>query len=128
MRIRKFLAAALAVVMLIGMLPAASAAVVNPPANTEGGITLGKQASELAGSDTTITLDVVANNNTNPIAIQFVLDATQSLFLSENNKTYVEEWANALKFMADKNIYAGLTIFTTTAKTVVAPQELTADS
>lgn len=128
MRIRKFLAAALAVVMLIGMLPAASAAVVNPPANTEGGITLGKQASELAGSDTTITLDVVANTNANPIAIQFVLDATQSLFLSEDNKTYVEEWANALKFMADKNIYAGLTIFTTDAKTVVAPQELTAES
>ena len=60
MRMRKFLAAALAVVMLIGMLPAASATVTNPPANTENGITLGKQASELAGSDTTITLDVVA--------------------------------------------------------------------
>lgn len=128
MRMRKFLAAALAVVMLIGMLPAASATVVNPPANNEGGITLGKQASELAGSDTTITLDVVANTNENPIAIQFVLDATQSLFLSEDNKTYVEDWANALKFMADKNIYAGLTIFTTTAKTVVEPQKLTADS
>ena len=128
MRMRKFLAAALAAVMLIGMLPAATAAVTNPPANTEGGVTLGKQASELAGSDTTITLDVVANTNENPIAIQFVLDATQSLFLSEDNKTYVENWADALKFMADKNIYAGLTIFTTTAQTVVEPQKLTADS
>ena len=128
MRMRKFLAAALAVVMLIGMLPAASATVTNPPANTENGITLGKQASELAGSDTTITLDVVANTNANPIAIQFVLDATQSLFLSEDNKTYVENWANALKFMADKNIYAGLTIFTTTAQTVVEPQLLTSSS
>ena len=128
MRMRKFLAAALAVVMLIGMLPAASATATNPPANTENGITLGKQASELAGSDTTITLDVVANTNANPIAIQFVLDATQSLFLSEDNKTYVENWANALKFMADKNIYAGLTIFTTTAQTVVEPQLLTSSS
>lgn len=128
MRMRKFLAAALAAVMLIGMLPAATAAVTNPPANTEGGVTLGKQASELAGSDTTITLDVVANTNENPIAIQFVLDATQSLFLSEDNKTYVENWADALKFMADKNIYAGLTIFTTTARTVMEPQLLTSDS
>ena len=128
MRMRKFLAAALAAVMLIGMLPAATAAVTNPPANTEGGVTLGKQASELAGSDTTITLDVVANTNENPIAIQFVLDATQSLFLSEDNKTYVENWADALQFMADKNIYAGLTIFTTTAKTVMEPQLLTGDS
>ena len=128
MRMRKFLAAALAAVMLIGMLPAATAAVTNPPANTEGGVTLGKQASELAGSDTTITLDVVANTNANPIAIQFVLDATQSLFLSEDNKTYVENWADALKFMADKNIYAGLTIFTTTARTVMEPQLLTGDS
>ena len=128
MRMRKFLAAALAAVMLIGMLPAATAAVTNPPANTEGGVTLGKQASELAGSDTTITLDVVANTNENPIAIQFVLDATQSLFLSEDNKTYVENWADALKFMADKNIYAGLTIFTTTARTVMEPQLLTGDS
>ena len=124
MRMRKFLAAALAAVMLIGMLPAATAAVTNPPAN----VTLGKQASELAGSDTTITLDVVANTNENPIAIQFVLDATQSLFLSEDNKTYVENWADALKFMADKNIYAGLTIFTTTARTVMEPQLLTGDS
>lgn len=114
--------------MLIGMLPAATAAVTNPPANTEGGVTLGKQASELAGSDTTITLDVVANTNENPIAIQFVLDATQSLFLSEDNKTYVENWADALQFMADKNIYAGLTIFTTTARTVMEPQLLTGDS
>ena len=128
MRMRKFLAAALAAVMLIGMLPAATAAVTNPPANTEGGVTLGKQASELAGSDTTITLDVVANTNENPIAIQFVLDATQSLFLSEDNKTYVENWADALKFMADKNIYVGLTIFTTTARTVMEPQLLTGDS
>ena len=128
MRMRKFLAAALAAVMLIGMLPAATAAVTNPPANTEGGVTLGKQASELAGSDTTITLDVVANTNENPIAIQFVLDATQSLFLSEDNKTFVENWADALKFMADKNIYAGLTIFTTTARTVMEPQLLTGDS
>ena len=128
MRMRKFLAAALAAVMLIGMLPAATAAVTNPPANTEGGVTLGKQASELAGSDTTITLDVVASTNENPIAIQFVLDATQSLFLSEDNKTYVENWADALKFMADKNIYAGLTIFTTTARTVMEPQLLTGDS
>ena len=128
MRMRKFLAAALAAVMLIGMLPAATAAVTNPPANTEGGVTLGKQASELAGSDTTITLDVVANTNENPIAIQFVLDATQSLFLSEDNKTYVENWADALQFMADKNIYAGLTIFTTTARTVMEPQLLTGDS
>ena len=128
MRMRKFLAAALAAVMLIGMLPAATAAVTNPPANTEGGVTLGKQASELAGSDTTITLDVVANTNENPIAIQFVLDATQSLFLSEDNKTYVENWADALKFMADKNIYAGLTIFTTTARTVMEPQLLTSSS
>lgn len=128
MRMRKFLAAALAAVMLIGMLPAATATVTNPPANTEDGITLGKQASELAGSDTTITLDVVANTNENPIAIQFVLDATQSLFLSEDNKTYVENWADALQFMADKNIYAGLTIFTTTAKTVMEPQLLTGDS
>ena len=85
MRMRKFLAAALAAVMLIGMLPAATAAVTNPPANTEGGVTLGKQASELAGSDTTITLDVVANTNENPIAIQFVLDATQSFYSAQQN-------------------------------------------
>ena len=92
MRMRKFLAAALAVVMLIGMLPAASATVTNPPANTENGITLGKQASELAGSDTTITLDVVANTNANPIAIQFVLRVpAQALPVAEEAPVEEEE-------------------------------------
>ena len=51
MRMRKFLAAALAAVMLIGMLPAATAAVTNPPANTEGGVTLGKQVQLLWQED-----------------------------------------------------------------------------
>lgn len=125
MRIRKLLAGMLAAAMLASLLPSALA-VSNPAPITQNGITLGKQAGGLAGDSTEITLDVVANTNKNGIAIQFVLDATQSMFVSEDSgKTYVSDWADALSFMEDKNIYAGLTIFGETAETVLEPTKLT---
>lgn len=126
MRIRKRLAAVLAAVMLVSLFPVASAQELQPKSNIEQGITLNKQATGFSGWDTTVTLDVVANTNENPIAIQFVLDATQSMFLNQDTgEFYVNLWANALSMMQDKKIYAGLTIFGEDATTVLEPTLLT---
>ena len=128
MRIRKRLAAILAAAMLVSLFPVASAQELRPKSNIEQGITLNKQATNFVGWDTNVTLDVVANTNQNPIAIQFVLDATQSMFLDqETGEFYVSMWADTLRMMQDKKIYAGLTIFGETATTVLEPTLLTKD-
>ena len=127
---RRILAAALTAVMLLGMLPAALAAEPQPTeAADELGITLLKTAGALNSvRETKISLEISAPVNETPVAVEFVMDATSSLF-SSGDEIMIQSWAEEIRgAMADKNVYAGLTVFANDAKTVYEMSQLTAES
>ncbi|MEQ2455839.1 S-layer homology domain-containing protein [Flavonifractor hominis] len=133
MRMRKLLAAGLAVVMTAGLLPAALAApatVHNEDAKVySGGIRLNKTAGDLNSSnETVISLSVEAPVRSTPVAVEFVLDATSSLF-SSGDTTLIQQWAQEIQdTMADKNVSVGVTVFGNTAETLYPMSPLTSDS
>lgn len=111
----KALAGLLAAVMLLGTMPVAAAA-----AESTSGITLDKTATTLnSNRETNVTLSVTAPsaNANKPTAVEFVLDATESMFkTAESGKPIITEWADAIQEqLQDKNIYVGVTVFGSTA-------------
>lgn len=112
MRKHKILAGLLAAVMLLSVMPVAAAAAKS----TTSGITLDKTATALnSNRETNVTLSVTAPsaNANKPTAVEFVLDATKSMFeTEENGKTTIANWAEAIqKQLQDKNVYVGVTVF-----------------
>ena len=135
MRMQRVLATALAAGMLAGTLPAALAAAPQgtkstAQAQTELAVDLQKTAGDLtSGRNSTVTLGISAPLSATPVAVEFVLDATSSLF-SDGDQVMIQGWAETIRdTMADKNVYAGVTIFTNHAETVYPMGEaLTAGS
>lgn len=138
MRKHRLLACALVVAMALSMIPATALAAASPktanptPADkTYNNIVLGKTASPFNSKyQTDITLTVTPQRLSQPIAVEFVLDATSSLF-STGDAILIESWAKDIQAtMADKNIYVGLTIFGTEGQTLysVTNGELTSQS
>ncbi len=143
MRKHRLLACALVVAMALSMIPATAlaasstqAADATPdPISYPNGVTLGKTATGigniLPNSDrTTVTLSVEAPKADNPVVVEFVLDATESLQL------YLEYAASATPpsldpltsfvtsmrdQLSNKNIYVGVTVFSTEATTGLEP-------
>ena len=135
MRMHRVLATALAAGMLAGMLPAALAAAPQgtkstAQAQSELAVELQKTAGSLTtGRNSTVTLGISAPVSSTPVAVEFVLDATSSLF-STGDQVMIQSWAETIRdTMADKNVYPGVTIFTNHAETVYEMGEtLTAGS
>ena len=124
---RRILAGFLAAVMLLGTMPAAAAAAES----TTSGITLDKTATALNSNwETNVTLSVTAPSaNTNkPTAVEFVLDATESMFkTADTGKTVIAAWADAIKAqLQEKNVYVGVTVFGSEAKELQPLSVLTA--
>ena len=142
MRKHRLLACALVVAMALSMIPATALAAGSKtadatpdPISYDNGVTLGKTAtgtgSTLAQNNkTTVTLSVEAPAENNPVIVEFVLDATESLQL------YLDYAANATlpsldpltsfvtsmrDQLSNKNVYVGVTVFSTEAKTVLKP-------
>ena len=142
MRKHRLLACALVVAMALSMIPATALAAGSKtadatpdPISYSNGVTLGKTATGigniLPNSDrTTVTLSVEAPKADNPVVVEFVLDATESLQL------YLEYAASATPpsldpltsfvtsmrdQLSNKNVYVGVTVFSTEAKTVLKP-------
>ena len=126
-KINRLIAGALSAVMLF------SAAPLTAFAADADNIAVNKTASALYNRQSTVTLEVGApDGDANrirknaPMAIEFVVDATDSLFyVDENRETLVDAMSDALETLADKNIYVGLTIFTSKPFEVQAPVKLT---
>ena len=120
------LAGFLAAVMLFGTMPAALAA------ESTSGILLNKTASALDSNwETEINLTVSAPAATDePVAVEFVLDGTDSMFNNtDDDVLMIEAWGEAIKEeLADKNVYAGVTVFGSEAYTLQPITELTSDS
>ncbi|WP_302658939.1 S-layer homology domain-containing protein [uncultured Dysosmobacter sp.] len=127
---RRILAGFLAAVMLLGTMPAAAAAVES----TTSGITLDKTATALNSNwETNVTLSVTAPsaNANKPTAVEFVLDATESMFkTADTGKTVIAAWADAIKaqLQDNKNVYVGVTVFGSEAKEIQTPTLLTSGS
>ena len=126
---RRILAGFLAAVMLLGTMPAAAAAAES----TTSGITLDKTATALNSNwETNVTLSVTAPsaNANKPTAVEFVLDATESMFkTADTGKTVIAAWADAIKAqLQDKNVYVGVTVFGSEAKEIQTPTLLTSGS
>ena len=124
MRKHRVLAGILAAVMLLGTMPAALAfspqedkASRNPdPIEYSNGVILGKTASALDGTRTTVTLRVSAPVEKKPVAVEFVLDGTQSLYPDKNSggkdKTNIDTVATSIgSALQGKNAYVGITVF-----------------
>lgn len=135
MRKHRVLAGFLAAVMLLGTMPAALAASVT----TDDGIQLNKTAGSLNSNwETEITLSVTAPAaaTDGPVAVEFVLDGTYSMFKAdkdskaeENGILLIQEWGNAIKEkFKDKDVYVGVTMFGSEAYTLHTISKLTADS
>ena len=126
MRKHRILAGFLAAVMLLGTMPAALAA------ESTSGILLNKTASALDSNwETEINLTVSAPAATDePVAMEFVLDGTDSMFNNTNDDVLmIEAWGEAIKEeLADKNVYVGVTVFGSEAYTLQPIAELTSDS
>ena len=92
MRMQRVLATALAAGMLAGTLPAALAAAPQgtkstAQAQTELAVDLQKTAGDLtSGRNSTVTLGISAPLSATPVAVEFVLDATSSLFSDGESK------------------------------------------
>ena len=128
MRKHKILAGLLAAVMLLSVMPVAAAA-----AESTSGITLEKTATALNSNwETNVTLSVTAPsaNANKPTAVEFVLDATESMFkTADTGKTVIAAWADAIKAqLQDKNVYVGVTVFGSEAKEIQTPTLLTSGS
>ena len=126
---RRILAGFLAAVMLLGTMPAAAAAAES----TTSGITLDKTATALNSNwETNVTLSVTAPsaNANKPTAVEFVLDATESMFkTADTGKTVIAAWADAIKAqLQKKNVYVGVTVFGSEAKEIQTPTLLTSGS
>ena len=126
---RRILAGFLAAVMLLGTMPAAAAAAES----TTSGITLDKTATALNSNwETNVTLSVTAPsaNANKPTAVEFVLDATESMFkTADTGKTVIAAWADAIKAqLQEKNVYVGVTVFGSEAKEIQTPTLLTSGS
>ena len=136
MRKHRFLAVLLAVVMLLGMFPSALAAgdkvLLDPEAiSYPSGITLDKDAGGFTtGRRTSITLSLTAPENKAPIAIEFVLDCTQSLMVDEQTGLpFITSCASAVaESFADKNVYVGVTGFSNDAAELYAMQQFDAEA
>lgn len=126
MRKHRLLAVFLAVVMLLGTMPAALAA------GSNSGLQLNKTAGSLNSNwETEINLTVSAPAfTTGPVAVEFVLDGTDSMFNNtEDDVLAIQAWGKALqKELKDKNVYVGVTIFGSEAKTVCPLTKLTSNS
>lgn len=126
MRKHRVLAVFLAVVMLLGTMPAALAA------GSTSGLQLNKTAGSLNSNwETEINLTVSAPAfTTGPVAVEFVLDGTDSMFNNtEDDVLAIQAWGKALqKELKDKNVYVGVTIFGSEAKSVYPLTKLTSGS
>lgn len=135
MRKHRLLACALVVAMALSMIPATALAAGSKtadatpdPISYDNGVTLGKTAtgtgSILPNSDrTTVTLSVEAPKADNPVVVEFVLDATESL---QKYLTYdvpsgdpLADYATAMiNQLKGKNVYVDVTSFASTASSV----------
>ncbi len=142
MRKHRLLACALVVAMALSMIPATALAAGSKtadatpdPISYDNGVTLGKTATGTGSTlsknnETTVTLTVEAPAENNPVIVEFVLDATESLQL------YLEYAASATPpsldpltsfvtsmrdQLSNKNIYVGVTVFSTEATTGLEP-------
>lgn len=138
MRKHRLLACMMAVIMAVCLIPSTALAVAPPQTanptpvdKTYSNVVLGKKATPFNSKyQTDITLTVTPQRFSKPVAVEFVLDATSSLF-STGDAILIESWAKDIQAtMADKNVYVGLTIFGTAGKTLypVTSGELTSES
>ena len=119
MRKHKILAGLLAAVMLLSVMPVAAAAAES----TTSGITLDKTATPLNSNwetDITLTVKAPADAKDKPIAVEFVLDGTESMFKTAgSDMTTIKAWGDAIqKQLGGKNIYVGVTVFGSEAKVI----------
>ena len=134
MRKHKLIAGLLTAAMLVGLLPGALAAAPSDVKSTEQAMSeLGVDLQKTAGPlntdwETSIQLSLSAPINETPVAVEFVVDTTTSLF-STGDEVLLDAWAEHIyDSMMGKNVYVGLTIFGSEAKTLYPMAELTADS
>lgn len=134
MRKHKLIAGLLTAAMLVGLLPGALAAAPSDVKSTEQAMSeLGVDLQKTAGPlntdwETSIQLSLSAPINETPVAVEFVADTTTSLF-STGDEVLLDAWAEHIyDSMMGKNVYVGLTIFGSEAKTLYPMAELTADS
>lgn len=122
MRKTKFLAGVLTAAMLMSTLPMSAFAV---DASADDSVKLGKTASWVSGKtgeQANVQLTVQAPASTDPIAVEFVVDATSSLYnegdLVVENSPITAWFDSIVEGLADKNAYIGVTLFATEAKTI----------
>lgn len=132
MRKQKLIAGLLTAAMLAGLLPGALAAApqgTKDDAQTELGVSLTKDAGPLNTDwETSVQMSVSAPVSETPVAVEFVVDTTASLF-SNGEQILLEEWAKYVyDSMRDKNVYVGLTIFGSEARTISPMSLLTSSS
>ena len=134
MRKHKLIAGLLTAAMLVGLLPGALAAAPSDVKSTEQAMSeLGVDLQKTAGPlntdwETSIQLSLSAPINETPVAVEFVVDTTTSLF-STGDEVLLDAWAEHIyDSMMGKNVYVGHTIFGSEAKTLYPMAELTADS
>lgn len=133
MRKTKFLAGVLTAAMLMSTLPM-SAFAVDASADdsvADDSVKLGKTASWVSGKtgeQASVELSVKAPASTDPIAVEFVMDATSSLF-TDGDKTQLAAWADSIvNSLKDKNVYVGLTLFGNDAYQVQDYVKLTSEN
>ena len=129
----KILAGLLAAVMLLSVMPVAAAA-----AESSGGINTSKTASQLNAKRETeinLTVSAPADAQGKPVAVEFVMDGTESMFKTartdkgEKSILMIEKWGQEIqKALQDKNVYVGVTIFGNKARTVHSMSKLTSQS
>ncbi|MGN0994639.1 MAG: VWA domain-containing protein, partial [Butyricicoccus sp.] len=134
MQKRRIVAALLSAAMMLTAAPFTAFA-ANADSASDGGVAVNKTASALQSRESTVTLTVGAPDGSStvvandPIAIEFVVDATRSLFdVDKDEKTLNDAMAAALTQLADKNVYVGLTVFTSAAQEIVEPTKLTSSN
>lgn len=133
MRKHRVLAGFLAAVMLLGTMPAALAA-----NETTSGVQLNKTAGALNTkweTEISLTVSAPAAATEEPVAVEFVLDGTYSMFKNtaadkdNPDKLMIEAWAKAIKDeLADKNVYVGVTVFGSEAYMLHPISKLTSNS
>ncbi|MCQ2419767.1 MAG: S-layer homology domain-containing protein [Clostridia bacterium] len=134
MKKRRILAVVLAIAILMCIAPTAFAASTAPTSEKlnpdkiaySNGITLGKQATALSGSndETNLTLTVTTASSTDPVAVEFVMDGTDS-FNDLTDKVYINALADSVRTLfAGRNVYVGITVFGRSAKLVQAMSPL----
>lgn len=140
MKARRILAAVLVLLLTAGMIPAVSAAAAAPTAENlqPGSVTAGsgavltKEATPLSRSnETNITLSVTPTETNVPVAVEFVLDGTDS-FNDLTDSDSIKQMADAVRSLfAGRQIHVGITVFGRSARVVqpMAPiASLTADT